>query len=258
MNFDLPRTRSCSSTPPRRSLARSRRSRACARCGKTRSGIRRRCGSRWASSAGSASCSRSRSAASAARSPTRRSSSRSWGRRWCRSPTSRRWSSPARPSWPPATTRRRSAGSSRSWPATRRSRSPTPSATSRFDPLRVATRAQRTGKAYRLSGEKVFVLNGHAADAIVVSARTSGAVADREGVGAFVVDAGDARAHDAPHQDHGRPPRRDAHVRRRRGRERSPARRRGSAPRLRSRRRSTSAPLRPAPRGSASCRPCWP
>jgi alkylation response protein AidB-like acyl-CoA dehydrogenase len=60
----------------------------------------------------------------------------------------------------------------------------------RFDPLRVATRAQRTGKSYRLSGEKVFVLNGHAADAIVVSARTSGAVADREGIGAFVVDAG--------------------------------------------------------------------
>jgi alkylation response protein AidB-like acyl-CoA dehydrogenase len=60
----------------------------------------------------------------------------------------------------------------------------------RFDPLRVGTRAQKTGKSYRLSGEKVFVLNGHAADAIVVSARTSGAVADREGIGAFVVDAG--------------------------------------------------------------------
>jgi alkylation response protein AidB-like acyl-CoA dehydrogenase len=61
---------------------------------------------------------------------------------------------------------------------------------SRFDPLRIATRAQKTGKAYRLSGEKVFVLNGHAADAIVVSARTSGAVTDREGISAFVVDAG--------------------------------------------------------------------
>jgi alkylation response protein AidB-like acyl-CoA dehydrogenase len=60
----------------------------------------------------------------------------------------------------------------------------------RFDPLRVATRAQKTGNVYRLRGEKVFVLNGHAADAIVVSARTSGAVADREGISAFVVDAG--------------------------------------------------------------------
>ena len=61
---------------------------------------------------------------------------------------------------------------------------------SRFDPLRVATRAQKAGKAYRLSGEKVFVLNGHAADAVVVSARTSGGPADREGVSVFVVDAG--------------------------------------------------------------------
>jgi alkylation response protein AidB-like acyl-CoA dehydrogenase len=59
---------------------------------------------------------------------------------------------------------------------------------SRFDALRVATRAEKQGAAYRLRGEKVFVLNGHAADAIVVSARTSGAAADREGVSAFVVD----------------------------------------------------------------------
>jgi alkylation response protein AidB-like acyl-CoA dehydrogenase len=60
---------------------------------------------------------------------------------------------------------------------------------SRFDPFRVATSAQKSGKGYRLSGEKVFVLNGHAADAIVVSARTSGALADRDGVSAFVIDA---------------------------------------------------------------------
>ena len=61
---------------------------------------------------------------------------------------------------------------------------------SRFDPLRVATRAQKTGKGYRLRGEKVFVLNGHAADGLVVSARTPGAGAEREGVSAFVVDPG--------------------------------------------------------------------
>ncbi len=59
----------------------------------------------------------------------------------------------------------------------------------RFDPLRIATRAQKTGGVYRLRGEKAFVLNGHAADAIVVSARTSGGPADRDGVSAFVVDA---------------------------------------------------------------------
>jgi alkylation response protein AidB-like acyl-CoA dehydrogenase len=61
---------------------------------------------------------------------------------------------------------------------------------SRFDPFRIATRAQKAGDAYRLTGEKIFVLNGHAADAIVVSARTSGSPGDREGVGAFVVDPG--------------------------------------------------------------------
>jgi alkylation response protein AidB-like acyl-CoA dehydrogenase len=60
---------------------------------------------------------------------------------------------------------------------------------SRFDPLRVATRAQKAGGGYRLSGEKVFVLNGHAADAVVVSARTAGSPGEREGVSAFVVDS---------------------------------------------------------------------
>jgi alkylation response protein AidB-like acyl-CoA dehydrogenase len=58
----------------------------------------------------------------------------------------------------------------------------------RFDPLRVATRAQKSGKTYRISGQKVFVLNGHAADAIVVSARTSGGETDQSGISAFVVD----------------------------------------------------------------------
>jgi alkylation response protein AidB-like acyl-CoA dehydrogenase len=61
---------------------------------------------------------------------------------------------------------------------------------SRFDPFRIATSAQKAGSGYRLTGEKIFVLNGHAADAIVVSARTSGSPGDREGVGAFVVDPG--------------------------------------------------------------------
>jgi alkylation response protein AidB-like acyl-CoA dehydrogenase len=61
---------------------------------------------------------------------------------------------------------------------------------SRFDPFRIATRAEKAGSGYRLTGEKVFVLNGHAADAIVVSARTSGSPGDRQGVGAFVVDPG--------------------------------------------------------------------
>ena len=43
----------------------------------------------------------------------------------------------------------------------------------RFDPSSISTRAEADGKAFRLRGEKVFVLNGHAADALVVSAATA-------------------------------------------------------------------------------------
>jgi alkylation response protein AidB-like acyl-CoA dehydrogenase len=53
---------------------------------------------------------------------------------------------------------------------------------SRYDVGAVQTRAVRDGEGYRIDGEKVFVLGGHAADAIVVSARTEA------GVSLFVVD----------------------------------------------------------------------
>ncbi len=58
----------------------------------------------------------------------------------------------------------------------------------RYDLARVSTRAEKSAKGYRLSGKKRWVLNGHAADAIVVAARVGGEVADREGIGLFVVD----------------------------------------------------------------------
>ncbi len=58
---------------------------------------------------------------------------------------------------------------------------------SRFDLHRVATRAERSGDGFRLSGEKTQVLDGHVADALVVAARTSGAEADRRGVSLFLV-----------------------------------------------------------------------
>jgi alkylation response protein AidB-like acyl-CoA dehydrogenase len=58
----------------------------------------------------------------------------------------------------------------------------------RYDVADVATRADRAPAGYRLSGEKRFVLDGHAADHLVVSARTSGAPRDAEGVSLFVVD----------------------------------------------------------------------
>jgi alkylation response protein AidB-like acyl-CoA dehydrogenase len=59
---------------------------------------------------------------------------------------------------------------------------------SRYDTSRVSSRAERKGGSYRLTGKKVFVLNGHAADALVVSARTSGGPGDRDGISLFVVD----------------------------------------------------------------------
>ena len=56
-------------------------------------------------------------------------------------------------------------------------------------PYRVATRAKRDGTEWRLSGDKTFVIDGHVADQLVVSARVSGADGDRDGIGLFVVDA---------------------------------------------------------------------
>jgi alkylation response protein AidB-like acyl-CoA dehydrogenase len=53
----------------------------------------------------------------------------------------------------------------------------------RYDAARVTTAAERTGAGYRLTGHKRFVLDGHAAAHVVVSARDGG------GVSLFVVDA---------------------------------------------------------------------
>lgn len=61
-------------------------------------------------------------------------------------------------------------------------------AQSRHDVADVVTRAEKTASGYRLDGAKRFVLDGHAADFIVVSARTSGGARDRDGVSAFVLD----------------------------------------------------------------------
>jgi alkylation response protein AidB-like acyl-CoA dehydrogenase len=63
-------------------------------------------------------------------------------------------------------------------------------AQSRFSESDVATSATRTARGYRLDGSKRWVLNGHAADTIVVSARTSGGPRDKDGVSLFIVDRG--------------------------------------------------------------------
>lgn len=60
---------------------------------------------------------------------------------------------------------------------------------SRHDVTRIETRAERDGDGYVLSGEKTWVLNGHAADHIVVSARTAGAPGEAQGVTLFAIPA---------------------------------------------------------------------
>lgn len=57
---------------------------------------------------------------------------------------------------------------------------------SRHSPYQVATRA--TGK-YKLSGRKLHVLDGHVADHLIVSARTSGDIGARDGITLFLVNA---------------------------------------------------------------------
>jgi alkylation response protein AidB-like acyl-CoA dehydrogenase len=61
----------------------------------------------------------------------------------------------------------------------------------RFSRTRVTTSAERAPGGFRLRGEKVMVLDGHVADAFVVSARTGGAAGDDTGAGVtlFLVDA---------------------------------------------------------------------
>jgi alkylation response protein AidB-like acyl-CoA dehydrogenase len=53
----------------------------------------------------------------------------------------------------------------------------------------VATRAERSSSGFRITGEKVFVLDGHACDALVALARTSGDRDDRDGLTLFLVPA---------------------------------------------------------------------
>jgi pimeloyl-CoA dehydrogenase small subunit len=60
---------------------------------------------------------------------------------------------------------------------------------SRFDLADVATTARADGKGgYTLEGEKNVVLGGDSADKLIVTARVSGARADRGGIGLFLVD----------------------------------------------------------------------
>ncbi len=58
----------------------------------------------------------------------------------------------------------------------------------RHDAASVTTRADKSGGDYKLTGKKEWVLNGQAADHLLVSARTAGGPRERDGVSLFVVD----------------------------------------------------------------------
>ena len=59
----------------------------------------------------------------------------------------------------------------------------------RYNLAHVAASARKDGDGYVLNGEKSLVLNGDAANYLIVSARVSGGPRDRDGIGLFLVDA---------------------------------------------------------------------
>ena len=56
-------------------------------------------------------------------------------------------------------------------------------------PEKVALEAKKSGAGYTLNGKKTFVLEGLAANVLIVSARTSGKPGDKDGISLFVVPA---------------------------------------------------------------------
>ncbi len=53
----------------------------------------------------------------------------------------------------------------------------------------VATRAERDGNGWRITGDKSLVLHGDSADTLLVTARTAGEHRERHGIGLFLVQA---------------------------------------------------------------------
>ena len=54
-------------------------------------------------------------------------------------------------------------------------------------PASTALVAERSGNGFRLSGKKQFVVHGHVADMLIVSARTAGAAGEEQGITLFAV-----------------------------------------------------------------------
>ncbi len=63
---------------------------------------------------------------------------------------------------------------------------------SRYDLSRVETKAEKSGSGWKLSGEKIQVLDAHVADTILVTARTAGGAHDAKGITLFAVRADSA------------------------------------------------------------------
>jgi alkylation response protein AidB-like acyl-CoA dehydrogenase len=55
-------------------------------------------------------------------------------------------------------------------------------------PLKTAMQAVRAGNGFKLNGAKAFVVDGHAADLLIVAARTAGQPRERDGLTLFLVD----------------------------------------------------------------------
>jgi alkylation response protein AidB-like acyl-CoA dehydrogenase len=55
-------------------------------------------------------------------------------------------------------------------------------------PAQIATRAEKSGNGFKLSGKKQFVVQGASADALIVAARTAGAPGETDGITLFVVE----------------------------------------------------------------------
>ncbi len=55
-------------------------------------------------------------------------------------------------------------------------------------PSHIATKAERSGNGFKLTGNKQFVIQGASADALIVAARTAGAPGETDGLTLFAVD----------------------------------------------------------------------
>ena len=60
--------------------------------------------------------------------------------------------------------------------------------TPRHNPSQVSTRLEAKGDGFVLNGRKQFVIDGHVADKLIVSARSSGADSERDGISLLLVD----------------------------------------------------------------------